>query len=285
MPTYRDKEIDFKIAEKYYCWKQNKSSWKNQYLSSQEGEGGGLCRSVPAPHQTGRSSNLNVSGSSCDLPVQGLRVIWNFSSTQKSRLLPPTWERLDCRHCISGGKKSTSGRRPVIMAALPRIKWRDILCTSWLTTSLSLDPVCLASAAPRRLSWLMAWWCMPPRVSRAIGRKTSPCCLQASAVSRIFLSYAWSRAPPGRAVAAARLELARGLVTVTSRAASFPSLHLRMKTSPGLAADPGSRCRSDVATWQTWWNYVPEDWDPRLILGKEILLHDYRYRNITYCKL
>ena len=106
MPTYRDKEIDFKIAEKYYCWKQNKSSWKNQYLSSQEGEGGGLCRSVPAPHQTGRSSNLNVSGSSCDLPVQGLRVIWNFSSTQKSRLLPPTWERLDCRHC-----KKTKGAK------------------------------------------------------------------------------------------------------------------------------------------------------------------------------
>ena len=100
MPTYRDKEIDFKIAEKYYCWKQNKSSWKNQYLSSQEGEGGGLCRSVPAAHQTGRSSNLNVSGGSCDLPVQGLRVIWNFSSTLESGLLPPTWERLDCRHCI-----------------------------------------------------------------------------------------------------------------------------------------------------------------------------------------
>ena len=78
---------------------------------------------------------------------------------------------------ISGGKKSTSGRRPVIMAALPRIRWRDILCTSWLTTSLSSDPVCLASAAPRRLSWLMAWWCMPPSVSRAIGRKTIPCCL------------------------------------------------------------------------------------------------------------
>ena len=99
MPTYRDKEIDFKIAEKYYCWKQNKSSWKNQYLSSQEGEGGGLCRSVPAAHQTGRSSNLNVSGGSCDLPVQGLRVFWNFSSTLESGLLPPTWERLDCRHC------------------------------------------------------------------------------------------------------------------------------------------------------------------------------------------
>ena len=148
---------------------------------------------------------------------------------------------------ISGGKKSTSGRRLVIIAALPRIRWRDILCTSWLTVSLSSDPVCLAIAVPRRLSWLMAWWCMPPRVSRAIGRKTSPCCLQASAVSRIFRSYAWSRAPPWRAVAAARLELARGLVTVTSRAASFPSLHLQIKTSPGLAADPGSRCRSSLA--------------------------------------
>ena len=113
MPTYRDKEIDFKIAEKYYCWKQNKSSWKNQYLSSQEGEGGGLCRSVPAAHQTGRSSNLNVSGGSCDLPVQGLRVIWNFSSTQKSRLLPPTWERLDCRHCTRGwrSRRKSSRRR------------------------------------------------------------------------------------------------------------------------------------------------------------------------------
>ena len=147
---------------------------------------------------------------------------------------------------ISGGKKSTSGRRLVIIAAFPRIRWRDILCTSWLTVSLSSDPVCLAIAVPRRLSWLMAWWCMPPSVSRAIGRKTIPCCLQASAVSRILRSYALSRAPPGRAVAAARLELARGLVRVTSNAASFPSLHLLMNTSPGLATVPGSRCLSSL---------------------------------------
>ena len=102
MPIYRDKEIDFKIAEKYYCWKQNNSSWKNQYLSRQEGEGGGLCRSVPATHQSGRRAVLNVSGGSCDLSVQGLRVFWNFSLTQKSRLLPLAWERLDCRHCRWG---------------------------------------------------------------------------------------------------------------------------------------------------------------------------------------
>ena len=33
MPTYRDKEIEFRIAKKYYCWKENKSRWKNQYSS------------------------------------------------------------------------------------------------------------------------------------------------------------------------------------------------------------------------------------------------------------
>ena len=99
MPTYRDKEIEFRIAEKYYCWKENKSSWKTQYLSRQEGEGGGLCRSVPATHQSGRRAVLNVSGGSCDLSVQGFRVFWKFSLTQKSRFLPPTWEQLDCRHC------------------------------------------------------------------------------------------------------------------------------------------------------------------------------------------
>ena len=50
LPTYRDKEIDFKIAEKYYCWKQDKSSWKNQYSSSQGGRRRGavsLCSSPP----------------------------------------------------------------------------------------------------------------------------------------------------------------------------------------------------------------------------------------------
>ena len=70
----------------------------------------------------------------------------------------------------SGGKKSASGRRLVIIPALPRIRWREILCINWPITSLSSEPVCLASAAPRRLSWLTARWCMPPSVSRAMGR-------------------------------------------------------------------------------------------------------------------
>ena len=105
------------------------------------------------------------------LHVKCLQIGWNHSTPS-----------------ISGGKKSTLGRRLVIMAAFPRIRWREIFCISWLTTSLSSDPVCRARAAPRRLSWLTARWCIPPSVSRAMGRKTSPCCLQASAVSRIFLS-------------------------------------------------------------------------------------------------
>ena len=99
------------------------------------------------------------------LHVKCLQIEWNHSTPS-----------------ISGGKKSTSGRRLVIMAAFPRIRWREIFCISWLTTSLSSDPVCHARAAPRRLSWLTARWCIPPSVSRAMGRKTSPCCLQASAV-------------------------------------------------------------------------------------------------------
>ena len=50
MSTHRDKEIDFKIIQKYYCWKQNKSIWKNQYSSSQGGRRRGavlLCSSRP----------------------------------------------------------------------------------------------------------------------------------------------------------------------------------------------------------------------------------------------
>ena len=129
------------------------------------------------------------------------------------------------------------------MAELPRIRWRDILCTSWLTTSLSSDPVCLASAAPRRLSWLTAWWCMPPSVSRAIGRKTIPCCLllcpafcDHTRYRELRLGVQWRRQGWNW----------RGDWSVTSNAASFPSLHLLMNTSPGLATVPGSRCLSSL---------------------------------------
>ena len=39
----------------------------------------------------------------------------------------------------SGGKRSESGRRPEMRVELPRMRWRDILWRSWLTTSLSSD--------------------------------------------------------------------------------------------------------------------------------------------------
>ena len=103
---------------------------------------------------------------------------------------------------ISGGKKSTSGRRLVIIAAFPRIRWRDILCTSWLTVSLSSDPVCLAIAVPRRLSWLMAWWCMPPSVSN--WEEDNPllsagfCCVPHFAIIRAVESSAWACSGGGK---------------------------------------------------------------------------------------
>ena len=49
----------------------------------------------------------------------------------------------------SGGRKSASGRRLEIIAALPRIRWRDIFWISWPIISLSSEPVCLASAEPK----------------------------------------------------------------------------------------------------------------------------------------
>ena len=45
----------------------------------------------------------------------------------------------------SGGRKSSSGRRLEIIAALPRIRWRDIFWISWPIISLSSEPVCLAT--------------------------------------------------------------------------------------------------------------------------------------------
>ena len=37
----------------------------------------------------------------------------------------------------------------------------------WLTSSLSSDPLCLARAAPRRLSWVTAIRWTPPRALKA----------------------------------------------------------------------------------------------------------------------
>ena len=74
---------------------QKGHSWKNQYLSRQEGEGGGLCRSVPATHQSGRRAVLTISGNCLGLPIKIYRVIWNFSLHLCQKTLPPSLARLD----------------------------------------------------------------------------------------------------------------------------------------------------------------------------------------------
>ena len=65
-----------------------------------------------------------------------------------------------------------------------------------------------------------------------------------SSVSLSFLVTALSREAPASAAALSTFEAAKGLVTVTSIAASLPLDHLLMVTSPGLAMVPGSRCLS-----------------------------------------
>ena len=57
-------------------------------------------------------------------------------------------------------------------------------------------------------------------------------------------SLALSREAPTSAAALSTFEAAKGLVTVTSIAASLPLDHLLMVTSPGLEMVPGSRCLS-----------------------------------------
>ena len=95
MPTYRDKEIEFRIAEKYNCWKENKSRWKNQYSSCHGGRRRGLCRSVPVSHQSGRRAVLTISGNCLGLPIKIYHAFWNFSLHLCQKTHPPSLARLD----------------------------------------------------------------------------------------------------------------------------------------------------------------------------------------------
>ena len=61
---------------------------------------GGEGCSVPATHQIGRSTVSNILGNSWDLPIHALRVIWNFVLQWGWRFAPPSWLRLDRRHCM-----------------------------------------------------------------------------------------------------------------------------------------------------------------------------------------
>ena len=98
-------KYDFQNIEKYgvlggkkYCRK----TW--DLLSSRAAaarwRGGDGC-SLPATHQIGRSTILNISGNSLDLPIHVLRVVWRSVMQSCQWFAPPSCGRLDCRHCKS----------------------------------------------------------------------------------------------------------------------------------------------------------------------------------------
>merc|ERR1712020_34543 len=85
---------------RYFFWKvicicQNGSVAGRQPSGEDVGEG---C-SVPAAYQNGRSSISNILGNSCGLPIHVLRVVWIFLLQWGRRFAPPSWLRLDYRHC------------------------------------------------------------------------------------------------------------------------------------------------------------------------------------------
>ena len=80
------------------CICQNSSVAGRQPPGEDVGEG---C-SVPAAYQIGRSSISNILGNSWGLPIHVLRVFWIFLLQWGRRFAPPSWLRLDRRHCIYG---------------------------------------------------------------------------------------------------------------------------------------------------------------------------------------
>ena len=60
--------------------------------------GGDGC-SFPAAHQIGRSTISNSSGNSWEHFINVLRAFWTSVMQCCQWFVPPSWARLDCRHC------------------------------------------------------------------------------------------------------------------------------------------------------------------------------------------
>ena len=148
------------------------------------------------------------------------------------------------RPSISGeGKVGDLFRR---RAALPLASRTDNLWARCLMASLSSCPVCLAKADPIFLTCRADCSCQPPSVSTGIGMNTIPAPLHGSPCLVIFSLYRWVRAWPGVVAALLTRATCRGLTTVISRAVSLPPVQLGMRTSAGLAFEPGMRALSSL---------------------------------------
>ena len=72
------------------------------------------------------------------------------------------------------------------MAALPFISSRESLEVAWLQHSLSSLPVCLATTCASLFTCCSAVLCQPPKDSKAIRMKDTPCLAQSYAAPLIF---------------------------------------------------------------------------------------------------
>ena len=104
------------------------------------------------------------------------------------------------------------------MAALPFMSSSESREVAWLQHSFSSRPVCLATACANLFTCWSAVLCQPPKDSKAIGMKETPCLAQSSAAPCIFRSKATIRLCPGVTAASATVACCKGFITVTSNA-------------------------------------------------------------------
>ena len=132
----------------------------------------------------------------------------------------------------------SGGLRLLNKAALPFTREMESRWKSLWMVVLSSSPVCLARALPSFFSSAMAVGCQAPRHSTAKGRNSMPWRWQASQDLSSFRRWASPRAWPAVAAAPWTWAAWRGLITVTSRAASLPADQWGMKMSAGLPPSP-----------------------------------------------
>ena len=145
---------------------------------------------------------------------------------------------------IPCSKKSSGevGSLPDSKEAFPFIRMIEILQIIFRHVSLSSSPECLERAEESFFNSWMACWSQPPRDSKTRGINLIPWVAHASDAAVILLLYLILKAWPAKVAAPWIVASCRGLITVTSRAASNPAAHPPIYMSAGRLLLPGRRC-------------------------------------------
>ena len=141
---------------------------------------------------------------------------------------------------------SWAGHLLLKSAAFPRMSATESCWKSLWTVTLSSSPVWRARALPSLVTWAAAVSCQAPRLSTAIGMNSIPCWWQSSQDLSSFLLWAAARAWPGLEAAPWTWASWRGLMTVTSKSASFPPTQCGIKISAGFSPCPGNKNRPSL---------------------------------------